>query len=76
MNLDLREIPAVYMNLKQHTEKNEQMQSLLKQCGFETIIRVEGPYRPENPPSGCAGAHYVGVCEIRSEEHTSELQSH
>ena len=37
MNLDLREIPAVYMNLKQHTEKNENMQKILqrelpKQC--------------------------------------------
>lgn len=64
MKIDLRKVPAVYMNLKQHTEKNEQMQSLLKECGFETIIRVEGPYRPDNPPAGCAGAHYVGVSEI------------
>jgi hypothetical protein len=64
MKIDLRKVPAVYMNLKQHTEKNEQMQSLLKECGFETIIRVEGPYQPDNPPAGCAGAHYVGVSEI------------
>ena len=64
MKIDLRKIPAVYMNLEQHTEKNEQMQSLLKECGFENIIRVEGPYRPDNPPAGCAGAHYVGVCKI------------
>jgi hypothetical protein len=64
MKIDLRKVPAVYMNLKQHTEKNEQMQNLLKECGFETIIRVEGSYRPDNPPAGCAGAHYVGVSEI------------
>jgi hypothetical protein len=64
MKIDLRKVPAVYMNLKQHTEKNEKMQTLLKECGFETIIRVEGPYRPDNPPAGCAGAHYVGLCEI------------
>ena len=64
MKIDLRKIPAVYMNLKQHTEKNEQMQNLLKECGFETILRVEGSYNPENPPSGCAGAHYNGLCEI------------
>ena len=64
MKIDLRKIPAVYMNLKRHTEKSEQMQSLLKECGFETIIRVEGTYKPENPPAGCAGAHYNGLCEI------------
>ena len=64
MKIDLRKIPAVYMNLKQHEDKNEQMQNLLKGCGFETIIRVEGPYIPDNPPAGCAGAHYNGLCEI------------
>jgi hypothetical protein len=64
MKIDLRKVPAVYINLKHHTEKNEKMQDLLKECGFETIIRVEGIYRPDNPPAGCAGAHYVGVCEI------------
>jgi len=64
MKIDLRKIPAVYMNLKQHTEKNEQMRKLLKECGFETVIRVEGPYKPENPPAGCAGAHHVGLSEI------------
>jgi hypothetical protein len=64
MNLDLREIPAVYINLEQHTEKNEQMKNLLKSCGFKTIIRSEGVYRPDNPPAGCSGAHYNGLCEI------------
>ena len=64
MKIDLRKIPAVYMNLKQHTEKSEQMQNLLEGCGFENILRVEGVYRPDNPPAGCAGAHYNGLCEI------------
>ena len=40
MKIDLRKIPAVYMNLEQHTEKNENMQSILKECGFENIIRM------------------------------------
>jgi hypothetical protein len=64
MKIDLRKVPAVYMNLKQHTEKSEQMQNLLKECGFETIIRTEGAYKPHNPPAGCAGAHYNGLSEI------------
>ena len=64
MKIDLRKIPAVYMNLPQDVKKKENMEKLLTECGFETIIRTEGPYRPENPPSGCAGAHYNGLCEI------------
>lgn len=62
--IDLRKIPAVYMNLPQDTDKKEKMEAHLTKCGFETILRVEGPYRPHNPPSGCAGAHYNGLCEI------------
>ena len=47
MKIDLRKIPAVYMNLEQHTEKNENMQSILKECGFEDRVMVEheGPER-------------------------------
>jgi hypothetical protein len=64
MNLDLREIPAVYMNLEQHTEKNENMQKILKECGFKTIIRVEGVPRPDCPVAGCSAAHHKGLLEI------------
>ena len=49
MNLDLREIPAVYINLDQDVEKNESMKSMLDQCGFKHIIRVEGKYTPDRP---------------------------
>ena len=64
MKIDLRKVPAVYMNLPQDVEKKQKMEALLTKCGFETILRVEGPYKPENPPAGCAGAHYNGLCEI------------
>ena len=64
MKIDLRKIPAVYMNLPQDTKKKNQMESLLTKCEFQNIIRVEGSYRPHNPPSGCAAAHYNGLCEI------------
>jgi hypothetical protein len=66
MKIDLRKVPAVYINLKHHTEKNKQTQDLLKKCGFENIIRVEGPYNPENPPAGCSGAHYIGLSKIKA----------
>ena len=32
MKIDLRKIPAVYMNLEQHTAKNDNMQQMLKDC--------------------------------------------
>lgn len=64
MKIDLRTIPAVYMNLNQHIEKNKNMKSLLVGCGFKTILRVEGEYRPNNPASGCAKAHYLGLRKI------------
>ena len=64
MNLDLREIPDVYMNIEQHKEKNDNMQNLLKECGFKNIIRVEGVARPDNPVAGCSAAHHKGLCEI------------
>jgi hypothetical protein len=64
MEINLLKIPAVYMNLKQHTEKNEKIKNLLSKCGFETIIRVEGVYKPDNPPAGCSAAHYNGLSEI------------
>ena len=64
MKIDLTKVPSVYMNLKHHKEKNDRTQKLLQECGFETIIRVEGSYRPDNPPAGCAAAHYNGLCEI------------
>lgn len=64
MNLDLREIPAVYINLEQHKDKNENMQNILKECGFKYIIRVEGVPRPDRPVAGCASAQYKGLCEL------------
>ena len=64
MNLDLREIPAIYMNLEQHVKKNDNMQKILKECGFKNIIRVEGVPRPDNTVAGCSSAHLKGLSHI------------
>ena len=64
MKLDLTEIPAIYMNLEQHVEKNENMQKILKECGFKNIIRVEGVPRPDNTVAGCSSAHLKGLSEL------------
>ena len=44
MNLDLREIPAVYINLEQDVERKNSIVDVLDECGFENIIRVDGEY--------------------------------
>ena len=64
MNLDLREVPAIYMNLEHHVDKNNNMQKILKECGFKNIIRVEGVLRPDNPVAGCSAAHHKALLEI------------
>ena len=64
MKLDLRKIPAIYINLDRHEEKNKSMRDLLKQCGFENIIRVKGCDRPDNPAAGIAKSQYDAMREI------------
>jgi len=64
MKLDLREIPAIYMNLTAHVDKNQNMQNILKECGFNNIIRIEGVLDKDNPVAGCSKAHYEGLSEI------------
>ena len=64
MNLDLREIPAVYINLESDVEKNENMQSMLNKCGFENIIRLNAERFPDRPLAGCSLSHYNALHEV------------
>ena len=64
MNLDLKDIPVVYINLKKDVDKNESMKSMLNQCGFKNIIRVDAEYTPDNPLAGCSLSHYNALCEV------------
>lgn len=65
MNLDLRKIPAIYINLKRDVEKNEHMRKMLTELGFETIIRVEASeFSPEKHLSGCSLSHYNALNQI------------
>jgi hypothetical protein len=61
MKLNLREIPAVYMNLGHHKEKNESMYSMLSGMGFKTIERIEGVLDSDNPIAGCSKAHHKAL---------------
>ena len=53
MNLDLREIPAVYINLLQDSGRNRDMKKLCKKCGFKTVLRIDAEYTP-NSLAGCS----------------------
>ena len=64
MNLDLREIPAVYINLEQDVERKNSIVDVLDECGFENIIRVDGEYTPDRPLAGCSYSHYKALNEV------------
>ena len=64
VNLDLREIPAVYINLQREKQRNENMKRVLDECGFKNIIRVEGQYTPDHPLAGCSISHHNALCEV------------
>ena len=64
MNLDLRDIPAVYINLAQDKERNESMKLVLNDCGFKNIIRIDAKYTPARPLAGCSISHYNALQEI------------
>ena len=64
MNLDLREIPAVYINLERDVDRNENMISTLNECGFKNVIRLNGELFPDKPLAGCSLSHHNALCEI------------
>ena len=64
MNLDLRDIPAVYINLAQDKERNESMKLVLNDCGFKNIIRIDAKYTPNRPLAGCSISPYNALQEI------------
>lgn len=65
MNLDLRKVPAIYINLQRDNEKNEYMYNMLTELGFETIIRVEASEFPSNRHlAGCSFSHFNALNEL------------
>ena len=63
MNLDLREVSAVYINLKKDIKKDFAMKALILDCGFKNTIRVEAEYTP-NSLAGCSLSHHNALNEI------------
>jgi hypothetical protein len=62
--LDLRKIPAIYINLQRDTEKNEYMHDMLTQLGFENIIRVEASEFSDRHLAGCSLSHFKSLNEV------------
>lgn len=64
MNLDLRKIPTIYINLQKDTDKNEQVSSMLKNLEFKNVIRLNAFSFPEKPLSGCAFSWYNALQQV------------
>jgi hypothetical protein len=64
MKVDLKKLPAYYINLEHHQEKNKKTLDLLNQLGFHSIFRLDGVLSPENPIAGCSKAHYQALAKI------------
>jgi hypothetical protein len=64
--IDITKIPAVYINLEKHKEKNDNMYNVLSSIGFETIERIEGVLDTENPVAGCSKAHHKALSSFEA----------
>lgn len=64
--INITKIPAIYINLEKHKEKNDNMYNLLSSIGFETIERLEGVLDTENPVAGCSKAHHKALSSFKA----------
>ena len=64
MNLDLRDIPVLYINMDKDVEKRERIENHIDRLGFKTKIRVPGVAHRDGPLAGCALAHYLSLIHI------------
>jgi hypothetical protein len=65
MDINLREIPVIYINLPSATIKNKCMVSTLETCGFKNIIRMDGVENTKKPSAGCSTAHFHALSRIK-----------
>ena len=64
MNLDLRDIPVVYINMDKDVDKRKRIENHIDQLGFKTKIRVPGVVHQDGARAGCALAQYNALHEI------------
>ena len=63
MKLKLTDLPVVYINLDEQTDRKETLEENLKDLGFKNIIRVSG-YKDPDPNRGCAYSHALALEEV------------
>ena len=63
MKFKLTDIPVVYINLDEHTERKDSIQSSLEDLGFKNITRVSG-FKDSIGKRGCAYSHALALEEI------------
>jgi hypothetical protein len=63
MKLKLTELPVVYINLDEQTERRTTIENSLNQLGFKNIIRVSG-HKEHIGKKGCAYSHAVALEEV------------
>lgn len=63
MKLKLTDIPVVYINLDEATEKGERVQKSLEQLGFKNIIRFSA-HKETIGKKGCAISHVYALEEV------------
>ena len=64
MNLDLRDIPVVYINMDKDVDKRKRIENHIDRLGFKTKIRVPGVVHEDGARAGCALAQYNALHEI------------
>ena len=64
MNLDLRDIPVVYINMDKDVDKRKRIENHIDRLGFKTKIRVPGVVHQDGARAGCALAQYNALHEI------------
>ena len=64
MNLDLRDIPVVYINMDKDVDKRKRIENHIDRLGFKTKIRVPGVVHQDGARAGCALAQHNALHEI------------
>ena len=65
MKYKLTDIPVIYINLDEQTERKERIENSLKELGFKNIIRLSA-YKDPDSKRGCAYSHALALEEIEA----------
>ena len=64
MKLKLTDIPIVYINLDEQSDRNESIKTTLNDLGFKNITRVSA-YKDVIGKRGCAYSHAIALEEVK-----------